>query len=67
VLLWRRYVSSEENGQTAGFVKANRNLAEFIVLNAGHMIPSDQPLSALFMLDHILDRSKTGHQEYHLQ
>ncbi len=44
--------------QTAGFFKAHKNLAMYIVLNAGHMIPSDQPKAALQMLDHILHRQR---------
>lgn len=37
-------------GRTAGFYKAHENLAEYIILNAGHMIPSDQPKVALDIL-----------------
>ena len=47
-----------ERAQTAGFFKAHKNLAMYIVLNAGHMIPSDQPKAALLMLEHILGRSE---------
>lgn len=43
-----------DTARTAGFFKAHKNLAMYIVLSAGHMIPADQPKAALMMLDHIL-------------
>lgn len=47
-----------KRAQTTGFYKAHKNLAMYIVLNAGHMIPSDQPKAALHMLEHILYRKR---------
>lgn len=51
------YVKGERT-ETAGFFKAHKNLAMYIVLNAGHMIPSDQPKAALLMLEHIMSRGE---------
>ncbi|CAL8470937.1 g10479 [Coccomyxa elongata] len=51
------YVKGDRT-QTAGFFKAHKNLAMYIVLNAGHMIPSDQPKAALLMLEHIMSRGE---------
>jgi serine carboxypeptidase 1 len=48
------YLKREQGGRTAGFARAHKNLAEFVILNAGHMIPSDQPRTALHVLDRIL-------------
>lgn len=48
------FVMHMQGGQTAGFARSHKNLAEVIVLNAGHMIPSDQPRIGLELLDRIL-------------
>lgn len=42
-------------GHTVGFVKNSKNLHFYWILNAGHMIPSDQGEAALLMLKSILN------------
>ena len=37
-------------GSTAGFVRRHKHLAMYYILEAGHMIPADQPQVALQML-----------------
>ena len=48
-------------GQTAAFFKRHKNLAEYIILNAGHMIPSDVPGVAL---DLLLEGILNGHSSH---
>ena len=48
-------------GQTAAFFKSHKNLAEYIILNAGHMIPSDVPGVAL---DILLEGILNGHSSH---
>lgn len=38
------------NGDIAGYAKEAGNLVEVLVRNAGHMVPSDQPVWALDMI-----------------
>lgn len=38
------------NNDIAGYVKEGGNLVEVMVRNAGHLVPSDQPLWALDMI-----------------
>ena len=47
--------ASKANRNTAAFVKHYQNLMMFTVMNAGHMIPADQPQAALSMVHHIID------------
>lgn len=50
------YCSSEEEGQSAGtqaFVKSYKNLNFYWILEAGHMVPIDNPCPALKMLAEI--------------
>jgi len=42
------------NGQVLAFYRHYKNLAMWNILGAGHMVPSDQPLSGLTMLDRII-------------
>lgn len=44
------------NGKLAGFVKkANRHFAEAVILNAGHMVPTDEPEATLELLDRFIN------------
>ena len=42
---------------TTRFVKSHKNLMLQLVLNAGHMVPADQPQTALEMIASIMDSS----------
>jgi serine carboxypeptidase 1 len=44
------------HGKVAAFKKANKNLSLYMILAAGHMIPSDQPETAVFMLNDIIQQ-----------
>ena len=49
------YAQGKKGRRTTGFLRRHENLALYIILNAGHMIPSDQPEAALDLLQRILD------------
>jgi carboxypeptidase C (cathepsin A) len=42
---------------TMGFVKEYKNLAMYIILDAGHMVPADQPSAALALLSRLLRKN----------
>lgn len=44
--IWRRM----SDGRIAGYWRSYRNLHQVVVANAGHMVPMDQPLSAVDLL-----------------
>ena len=44
------------NGRTAGYMKTHRSLQYLLVLDAGHMVPLDQPQASLDMLSRFLNR-----------
>lgn len=48
------YAASKKGNRTSGFVRKHDNLALFIILNAGHMIPADQPEAALDLVRRIV-------------
>jgi carboxypeptidase C (cathepsin A) len=39
---------------TVGFIKAHANLALFTILDAGHMVPADQPEAGLYLLSQVI-------------
>ncbi|XP_054792043.1 serine carboxypeptidase-like 51 isoform X1 [Prosopis cineraria] len=41
--------------KTKGFVKSYKNLRFYLILGAGHMVPSDQPCTALIMAGAVTD------------
>lgn len=44
------------NGKLAGYIKkANRHFAEAVILNAGHMVPTDQPEVTLELLHRFIN------------
>ena len=43
--------------QTTGFFRQHKNLAMYIILSSGHMIPADQPQVASDMLERIVGGS----------
>jgi len=45
-MIWRRAV----DGNVAGYWRRFKNLEQVVVLGAGHMVPMNQPLSALDMI-----------------
>ena len=45
---------------TSGFVKRHANLAMYVLLEAGHMVPADQPRRALHMLRHVMRDASAG-------
>ena len=44
------YAFGPKGGKTTGFVRQHDNLSIFIMLNAGHMVPADQPAASLDLL-----------------
>lgn len=38
---------------TVGFLKAHANLALFTIMDAGHMVPADQPEAGLYLLSQV--------------
>jgi len=46
-----------KGGETAAFIKRHKNLTFFWIMNAGHMVPSDNPCMALKMLKMITGES----------
>ena len=49
-----------DEGATSGFVKRHANLAMYVLLEAGHMVPADQPRRALHMLRHVMRDASAG-------
>ena len=47
--------AAEKAHRTAAFVKQHQNLMLFVVLKAGHMVPADQPRTALEMVSSIVE------------
>lgn len=44
------------NGKLAGYIKkANKHFAEAMILNAGHMVPTDQPEVTLELLQRFIN------------
>jgi carboxypeptidase C (cathepsin A) len=39
------------DGKLVGYVKKVRNFVDAMILNAGHMVPTDQPAAMLSLLD----------------
>lgn len=39
------------NGKLVGYVKKVRNFVDAMILNAGHMVPTDQPVPMLALLE----------------
>ena len=54
---------SAHGRQTTAFVKRHRNLAMYVILGAGHMIPADQPRAALAMLARVIREEREGCRE----
>ncbi|KAL6522885.1 hypothetical protein OROHE_016732 [Orobanche hederae] len=49
------------DGKLAGYVQKWKNLSHAVVLNAGHLVPTDQPLNSQVMIqDWVLDRGLFG-------
>lgn len=48
------YALGAAGKRTTGFLRRHENLSLYIILSAGHMIPSDQPEAALDMVSRIL-------------
>jgi len=53
------------NGRLAGYMKSGGNFTEVLVRNAGHMVPTDQPVWALdlitrFTSDELLPARKSS-------
>ena len=46
------------NGTVGAFTKSNANLDYYLILTAGHMVPSDQPEVALTMVNTLLGSNK---------
>ncbi|XP_031639168.1 venom serine carboxypeptidase-like [Contarinia nasturtii] len=42
------------NSKLAGYIKATDNFVDVVVLNAGHMVPTDQPEVALDLIDRFI-------------
>ncbi|GMY18548.1 serine carboxypeptidase-like 50 [Fagus crenata] len=54
----------EVNGELAGYVQKWGNLSHVVVLGAGHLVPTDQPLSSQAMIeDWILEKGLFGYDE----
>uniref|UniRef100_A0AC11EN79 Serine carboxypeptidase 1 n=1 Tax=Ovis aries TaxID=9940 RepID=A0AC11EN79_SHEEP len=49
-LKWKPLHSDPKSSETSAFVKSYKNLAFYWILRAGHMVPSDQPETALKMM-----------------
>lgn len=43
------------NHTLAGYIKKVANFAEVVVLNAGHMVPTDQPQAAFELIDRFIN------------
>lgn len=43
------------NGTLAGYIKKASNFAEVVILNAGHMVPTDQPQASLELLERFIN------------
>lgn len=43
------------NGSLAGYVRKADNFADVMILNAGHMVPTDQPQAALHIIDKFIN------------
>jgi len=48
------------NGTLAGYAKSSGGFTFLSVLNAGHMVPMDQPANALSMLQSFLNNTPYG-------
>lgn len=48
------YISRIE-GTLRGYIKKVDNFAEVLILNAGHMVPHDQPEAALLLIRRFID------------
>lgn len=47
------------NDQLAGFYQSARNLSFVVIYNASHMVPVDQPIAALDMLNRAIGANDT--------
>lgn len=55
------------NGRLAGYVQKWKSLSQVVVLGAGHLVPTDQPLSSQAMIeDWVLERGLFAHQQEEL-
>ena len=45
-----------QDGELMGFRKQHKNLQMFVLLNAGHMVPRDQPRAGLLLVDSVLQQ-----------
>ena len=43
-----------QDGELMGFRKQHKNLQMYVLLNAGHMVPRDQPRAGLLLVDSVL-------------
>lgn len=43
------------NGTLAGYVKKVDNFIDAVILNAGHMVPTDQPIAAFELIDRFIN------------
>ena len=64
IAAWKRTEKSiwTIHGEVRGWAKVNGNLWFALVNGAGHMVPSDQPLSAFTMLSHFIRGEKDWKQ-----
>ncbi|XP_057486948.1 serine carboxypeptidase-like 50 [Actinidia eriantha] len=54
------------NGELAGYVQKWANLSHVVVLAAGHLVPTDQPLNSQAMVeDWVLERGVFANQQVH--
>ena len=48
------YIAAD--GKTAGYLKTVENLRMFVMRNAGHMVPRNQPVYSLEMFEKFINR-----------
>lgn len=46
--------------ETTAFAKQHENLLLYIILNAGHMVPADQPVAALELVDRVIQYASSS-------
>lgn len=52
----RRIWQDADSGEIIGYLRMSDNLHEVLVRNAGHMLPSDQPLAGYRLINYFIDR-----------
>lgn len=43
------------NGTLSGYIRKADNFADVMILNAGHMVPTDQPVAALHIMNKFIN------------